>query len=103
MTPTRIWPACSQYHQTLAGRAGKTLTDDDAADFEIVDGVDPPPVADFERLPAGGEDGLEEWLDVADGEQDVTGFILRPRQATRGVQAYPSSRRPAPGMTKFLK
>lgn len=48
------------------------LTDNDAGNFEVVDGGDPGGVADGFFLPAGGEGFLEERFDVADGEEDVS-------------------------------
>ena len=48
------------------------LTTNDTTDFEVVDRVDPCLVADLVRLPAVGEGGLEEGLQVTDGEQYVT-------------------------------
>lgn len=48
------------------------LTDDDTANFEIVDSLDPGRIADCVLAPAGREGSLEKWLYVADGEKDVT-------------------------------
>lgn len=47
------------------------LTNNNTADFEVVDSLGPCLVAGSEGLPAALENGLEEWLDITDGEQDV--------------------------------
>ena len=65
------------YSQSIRfeGNEEKPLTNDDTADFEIVDAGDPSFAAGFEGLPAIGEGSLEKRFDVANGEQDVTGGL----------------------------
>ena len=104
-TPTRIWPALGQHHLSPSVEINeRTLTNNDTANFEILDGLDPSFVAGFVVLPTIGKDGLEKGREVADGKQDVSRTILSGRRGMLvSVQAYPSSKRPAPGMTIFLK
>lgn len=52
--------------------ADQNLADDDAANLEILDRGNPGLGADFERLPAGGEAGLKEGLEVPDGEEHIS-------------------------------
>ena len=81
------------------------LTNNDTNDFEVVKGVDPSGVTYLGFLPAGGEGGLKQRLDVANGEEDVTGKRVSMNSATITIEVstYPSRRRPAPGMTMLRK
>jgi hypothetical protein len=62
-TPSATEPVTEDTH--------KNLTDNDTADLEVVDSCDPGRVACL-ALPAVLEASLEERLEVADGEEDVT-------------------------------
>lgn len=63
-TPTEPMAGCSP----ISEDAHQNLAHDDSADFEVLDRGDPRFVADFVRLPAGWEAGLEEGLQVSDGK-----------------------------------
>ena len=56
----------------VTNEADEDLTANDAADFEIVDGVDPCQVTDLVLFPAIGKSSLKKRLDVADREEYVT-------------------------------
>lgn len=47
----------------------KDLTDDDTQDLKVLNGVDPPNLADDSCAPAGRPDGLEERLEISDREE----------------------------------
>ena len=52
------------------------LTNNDAANFQIIDGLCPGLGANFESLPAHWKGRLEEWPDITDGEENVTRIEL---------------------------
>ena len=56
----------------VTNNSDQDLTENDTDNLEIIDSVDPLFVANRMVIPAGLEGGLEQWLDVSDGEQNVT-------------------------------
>jgi hypothetical protein len=62
--------------QPVTNNTNEDLADNDTDDFEVVDGLCPDFIANLKGRPTCRESSLEEGPDVANGEKNVSEWIL---------------------------
>ena len=73
----------------ITNSTDEDLTNNDTANLEVLDGINPGFIASLKGLPAGLPDSLEKWSQVTDGEEDITLDIVSHVVAENAISNSP--------------